>query len=304
MNCLRPFKRKVEKYGKEIFIPCNKCLPCRINKTREWTQRLMNESQYSSSSYFLTLTYRDEDLPIDENGNCYVCKKDIQDFFKRLRKKYPNSPIRYFCGSEYGEQFGRSHYHLIVFNLPADILQPSVDYVPGMPLTKTHKGFESYINRSLNDVWQKGYVTIGEVNRQRISYCAQYFVTKQRVPEGYVENFNLMSRRPGIGIQYVEEFKEYARFKNLHSVRTDRGSFIKLPRYYDKKIYTDEERVERWTSNVDEINKRVLSDPIFKKSVVYSSYFDNYDIVPSDDMEVREKIAESNYKLTHSKDIH
>jgi hypothetical protein len=42
-------------------------------------------------------------------------KRDLQLFFKRLRKAYPDVKLRYFACGKYGEQFARPHYHVILF---------------------------------------------------------------------------------------------------------------------------------------------------------------------------------------------
>lgn len=57
----------------------------------------------------------------------YPCvkKRDVQNFFKRLRINWFRSgisigkkPLRYVCFAEYGTHYGRPHYHLILWNVP------------------------------------------------------------------------------------------------------------------------------------------------------------------------------------------
>lgn len=144
------------------------------------------------------------------------------------------------------------HYHAIIYNLPDSALEPCSSWVKGMALWKK----ESMINRTINDIWKRGFVTIGELTRKRCGYCAKYFVDKQEVDPILVPNFNLMSRRPGIGLAHVENIKEKVRYFNSTSLLTDNGKYISMPRYYQKKIYSDEERSERWHEHIDEINER------------------------------------------------
>lgn len=144
------------------------------------------------------------------------------------------------------------HYHAIIYNLPDDALEPCSSWVKGKGLWKK----DSMINRRLNDIWKRGFVTIGELTRQRCGYCAKYFVDKQEVDPIQVPNFNLMSRRPGIGLKHVENIKDKVRYFNSTSLLTDNGKYISMPRYYQKKIYSDEERSERWHDNIDDINAR------------------------------------------------
>lgn len=257
MQCLHPFKKRL-KSGEELYLPCGKCINCRINKRREWTTRLLHETYLSESAYFVTLTYDEQSLPYNNYGNMAVCKDDIQKFFKRLRKHYPDNNIRYFCGSEYGDDTGRPHYHLIIFNLPDDVLKPSIHYIKGMPLTKTINGFISLINRKLSDIWGLGFTTIGQVCKERASYCAKYFVDRKTLDPVMTPNFNLMSRKPGIGYEYSQNIKSKVRTYNINSCFTEYGTYVILPRYYRQKIYSEEELKEHYIDKIDEINKKYL----------------------------------------------
>lgn len=268
MNCTNPYFKVLERASdpfnesdKGIHVPCGKCLACRINRRREWTQRLLHEAQSAQSAYFLTLTYDEEHVPIGPSGLPVVDKADVQTFFQDLRNacRDDDCRIRYFLGSEYGE-LGRPHYHAIVYNIPRRFIDdPSKDWMPGLPLTKKSGKFQSLINRRLNDIWKRGFVSIGEFCRQRAGYCAKYFVDKQDHPEGTLPNFNLMSRRPGIGHDYAEAISEKVRYYGLHACLADNGKYLPLPRYYDKQIYSDEERAERLESlDLDELARPVM----------------------------------------------
>lgn len=90
---------------------CGQCLPCRVNRRRIWTHRIMLEAAQYHDNSFVTLTYDEEKLPVDLS----VTPRTLQLFMKRLRKVYPNR-IRYFGVGEYGDQTMRPHYHLALFN--------------------------------------------------------------------------------------------------------------------------------------------------------------------------------------------
>ena len=85
------------------MVPCGKCAACLTNKRKEWTFRLNQELHVSSSSFFITLTYDDEHIPVTEEGLPTFSKRDIQLFIKRLRKN-TNRKISYYIVSEYGEK--------------------------------------------------------------------------------------------------------------------------------------------------------------------------------------------------------
>ena len=59
-----------------IEVPCGRCINCRINRTREWTMRLIQESDSWTNTIFVTLTYQDTALPVDSG----LHKEDLQKF--------------------------------------------------------------------------------------------------------------------------------------------------------------------------------------------------------------------------------
>lgn len=230
-----------------IFVPCGKCLACRINRRREWTLRLLHEEIYSTSSYFVTLTYDDDHVPYDDNGNQCVCKRDVQLWLKRLRKKFGDG-IRYFLNSEYGETFGRPHYHAIVFNLPptfAPDAKTIIRYDRGRKSISFHSSSFEYI-------WGKGNVEFSDATAERCGYCAKYFVDRKEIDEILVPNFSLCSRggrsgQLGIGVRYAGEVSDKVKKVGVNGVLNPHtGHYVSIPRTYRNRIFTDEERQERF----------------------------------------------------------
>ena len=121
-----------ERYIKDyIEIPCGKCIGCRLEYSRQWANRMMLEAKYHSQNWFVTLTYDDLHVPRSYYGDpnsgealpsLTLRKRDIQLFFKRLRKQTGQN-FRYYACGEYGENTHRPHYHFIVFGLELDDLQ-------------------------------------------------------------------------------------------------------------------------------------------------------------------------------------
>jgi len=163
----------------------------------------MLESYLHDSASFVTLTYSDENLPFSEDMYPILCKRDVQLWLKRLRKRFANKEIRYYLAGEYGPKTRRPHYHVILFGLSPDELDPDWFYFDG----KSGPFKPNYCrNTPLYQTWELGVVHIGEANRHSIQYCAGY-VTKKitRKGDGLEPEFQLMSRRPGLGCGAVAE---------------------------------------------------------------------------------------------------
>lgn len=128
MLCRNPFIRdpsgKVfhslnkEDWLKGVPFACGQCLPCRINKRRIWSTRLWLEAMaHADNLPMLTLTYSDDELPYSVDGLPTLCKRDVQLFLKRVRKKLHPIKLRYYCAGEYGEHTYRPHYHILFFGV-------------------------------------------------------------------------------------------------------------------------------------------------------------------------------------------
>lgn len=222
-----------------IPFPCGQCLACRINKRRVWTLRLMLENYYHENACFVTLTYRDDDLPFNLcSGVPVLEKRDCQLWLKRLRKHFSGAGIRYYLAGEYGTRNKRPHYHAILFGIGPEQLDTQFFLYGGK--SGGEKGLEKR-STPLSKTWPYGMVHVGEVTRQSIQYVAGY-VTKKftKKGDGYVPEFSLMSRKPGIGSQAVDEIAAVLKQYNLEE-RTKRqlridGKTWPLGRYLQGKL--------------------------------------------------------------------
>lgn len=215
--CRRPFIRvrdglssKVRVYRPDIDVKeglpfgCGQCLACRINKRRQWTLRLLLEYTQHEKGTFCTLTYSPENLPLhpdDTDGSQGVlCKRDVQLFLKRLRKRFPDDKIRFYCAGEYGpNNTHRPHYHLILFGISPDELDPDWFFFRGRSGPCPEQG--GMRKTPLYELWQYGIVHVGEVNEDSIGYVAGYVTSKlTRKGDGRTPEFALMSRMPGLGL--------------------------------------------------------------------------------------------------------
>ena len=100
MQCTNPSIIRNPKYDfgrtdqpQGLLVPCGKCMACRIAKTREWTVRMMNESNCHDKNVYVTLTYSDDYLPEDLS----LSKREAQLFLKRLRKSIEPPKIKSTC---------------------------------------------------------------------------------------------------------------------------------------------------------------------------------------------------------------
>lgn len=223
MQCTSPVK--IGKDGQEMLVPCCKCVSCRIARCREWSIRVLHESEFHENSVFVTLTYDDENLPKSNS----IEKAVLQRFFKRLRKRYLNRHIRYFACGEYGKDTFRAHYHSIIFGIGLD------DFIP----FKKINGKMLYRHPS----WSFGHIFVGDVNYQSARYVANYMNKYYLRPEGLelgsnmVRPFQLMSK--GLGLGYC--LLNANQIKDNMNI-TLNGKSVGIPRYYKKKIgiMTDE----------------------------------------------------------------
>lgn len=170
-----------------IDLPCGKCIGCRADQSLMWSVRCYHESTLHDKTSFITLTYSDELLPPDGK----LVKSDLQKFFKRIRKDYPPRSLRYFACGEYGDKTNRPHYHAILFG--ENFLNDRLDINENL-----------YTSQTLQNYWKYGHVSIAPVTMASICYVCGYVTKKMDDPD----TFNLMSRRPGIGHDWLTRYHD------------------------------------------------------------------------------------------------
>jgi len=116
MRCQHPFVR-----DGCLAFPCGRCVECRVRRSEQVARRLELElmacedatSDYSS---FVTLTYAPEFLPAGGS----LQGRDCRLYELRLRSAVARAGGPRFriarCG-EYGDRFGRPHFHLMLLGL-------------------------------------------------------------------------------------------------------------------------------------------------------------------------------------------
>lgn len=190
MLCQKPFMVGVLPCG------CGRCMPCRINRRRLWSTRLLLESVSHASSSFVTLTYQPDAVPKDGS----LRPDHVQAWLKRLRKIISPQKIRYFVSGEYGDHSERPHYHAILFGYNG-CLQGRTDHTVKRCCTQCEL---------IRTTWKLGGVDLGDVNEDTCSYVAGY-VTKKMMSKddprlkGRHPEFARMSLRPGIGAAAISD---------------------------------------------------------------------------------------------------
>lgn len=217
----------------KLELPCGQCIGCRLDYARQWALRCMLEAKQWKDNIFLTLTYDDEHLT-----SASLVPEDLTKFMKDLRRQwqyhYGIDEIRFFACGEYGELYTRPHFHIIVFNCP----------VPDKKLFKTFRGVRYYESDHISRIWDKGFITIGEVTFESCAYVARYVIKKQKGKgsKEYYENLGVMpefvrmSRRPGIAREWYEANKDKIYETDEIFLSDGKGNLrqLKPARYFDR----------------------------------------------------------------------
>lgn len=224
-----------------VNVACGKCYNCLRRRINQWAFRLIQEDRRSTSTYFITLTYDTDHVPLTKMCNLTLKKDDLQKFFKRLRyyhskdgmylseikkgKSTDRKPIKYYACGEYGGLFGRPHYHAIIFNAFPDQFEKA---------------------------WTAGNIQFREADTASIFYTLKYIEKKESKQWHYdqdvIPEFALRSK--GLGSNYITEETKKHHTSDLDNNYVQSDKFkIALPRYYAKAFWPDGERDANGNSN-------------------------------------------------------
>lgn len=262
--------------GRDIKLPCGQCIGCRIERSKQWAIRLMHEASNHERNSFITLTYSDETLlsrssAAAEDGSASLAAvksapspsyrdhtythakprahadslvmRDVQLFMKRLRRELttrnPSARVRFYLVGEYGDRFGRPHYHIALFG---------EDFSDDRYPWRTDGLYKVHRSSRLEKLWPWGNSEIGELTLESAAYIARYVMKKvngkkkdehyqRETPNGTIywitPEFALMSRRPGIGRDWLTN---YLKDVYPHDHVVINGQKMRPPRYYDKLL--------------------------------------------------------------------
>ncbi len=251
-----------EAVGFKISLPCGQCIGCRLEKSRQWAMRCVHEASLYDDNCFLTLTYNDENLPVDGSLN----KEHWKGFMKRLRARFPEHKIRYYHCGEYGERYMRPHYHACIFNF---------DFIDKV-FFKTTNGQKLYTSATLEQVWPWGFSTIGSVTFESAAYVARY-IMKKVTGEKADEHYKRVNPETGEIVDLVPEYTTMSRGGNVKGeanlggigsgwfsrfsgdVFPDdcvviRGKEMKPPKFYDE-LYEIDDPIAYATMKADRVRE-------------------------------------------------
>lgn len=259
-------------FFKVYDIPCGKCELCRVDMRYSKALRIMLEAEsWPESSYFITLTFDNDHL-----GNGELDHNEWSQFIKNFRQKFCQAKYcnlrdrggknhgreysktfkkikQVMCG-EYGDQFGRKHFHGIIFN------HQFTD--------ATFTGFYSkknnpiYTSPSLAETWGKGSVQIEKVTFDLALYVGAYVTDLHDEPEANHGHKKKQYGRfgKGIGLEWISKYWNdvliSGRVKTL-----DRD--YPVPRYFLKKIEEmfpneyERHRREKWLKSL-KLKKKLI----------------------------------------------
>lgn len=265
-----------------VQLPCGQCLGCRLDYAREWADRLLMELQYhdQSNCYFVTLTYDPAHIDhlLSDQGFASLCKKDLQDFMKRLRRKVnlcyhydddgqpilyqrglnkglpklfydeTKNKVRFYACGEYGseDKTHRPHFHLILFDGYLDKELPDGS-IYGMDfLKRSGLGYNYYSSELLRELWPFGYNVVANVTWESCCYTARYMMKKLKggdadvyFERGLTPPFSLCSRKPGLAQPFYEDHRDFTEVSYYTLGSSDGSRTVYPPSYFTRLLEKD-----------------------------------------------------------------
>lgn len=225
-------------------FPCRKCIPCLLRRQKAWVSRLVEELYQHDFNYFVTLTYDDANIPIDENGEFCFNKQHFIKLNMDMRKRFQQGKLRnpvsdiilgspdflelpkdvkykYYLTTEYGPTTYRPHAHGVWYGLPGDI---------------------NLVTVLFRTLWPYGFVSVLPAAEGAAGYISKYLVSDGVGKDSYHGNgmppFSLMSK--SLGLEYARRMGVWHRADPKRMYTQRHGSKGTMDRYLKHKIYSEE----------------------------------------------------------------
>lgn len=231
-DCLFPLYLPIDGHHEKLRVRCGHCINCKIQRSREWSNRLEMEAQYWNDICFVTLTYNDDNLPLHivDGSLIYgemelerrpdlrtvffptLCSDHLTLFLKRLRKRLDHK-IRYYAVGEYGTRLGRPHIHIMFFGLAG---------------TARDK-------RLIEECWKYGFVDVRPFFKETCVYIAGYVQKKLYGKDRYMFKLpEFMRCSQHLGEQWLLD--HMSSIDDEHPYISIHGYKYGLPRCFRKKL--------------------------------------------------------------------
>lgn len=200
-----------------FLVPCGKCISCLRVRQQQLAFRAEWEALDPSNCVilFCTFTYAPEYLLDNE-----LSVIDMQRYIRRLRKSLPGVRVKYLICGEYGELYGRKHYHAILY-------------------------FDSFIDyHYVGDAWPFGIVDIAPFTSARAGYVAKYSVKQigSSVDNEHIKQpFILISNE--LGFHFLRLYGDYCREEFITSWSNLSGYQVALPRIFMERLFPPSDKV-------------------------------------------------------------
>lgn len=293
-----------------FIVPCGKCLGCRLDRARMWSDRMALELDHWKKGMFITLTYNEDNVPLNSEGYRSLNKNDWVLFMKRLRKhfevkeKFFNEDTRrwntrvtsrkefkFFACGEYGSHTFRPHMHACLFGL-------SLEDFSDRKLKGVNELKQAYyISEEFSKIWDKGFVILSDISYQTMNYVARYIVKKvagetdKYITENKVEpEWQLMSRRPGLGALYLEDHPE---LKDIDYFNLPGKQKMPMPTFLINKLEKD------FPDRYNELKIKRMSSA---KISAMNSILD-YDYLYRDNLQIQQSFKKLDTKILQEREL-
>lgn len=198
------------KYGQKTLIP-TRAIDLKIAKQEQGRKRITKK--WKAEQHDRSLQGFMKRLRQNQKRNW---EKGIDSFLHRINK---DDKIKFYAAGEYGEERGRPHYHLVIFN--------ATEY-------------------NIRLSWTLGAIHILPANKQTIAYLMKYLdkqLGNEKVWKAEPE-FNIMSE--GIGNNYITKMKSWHKSNIDVLYVTNRNNVkIPMPKIYRLKIFDEQDRKDQ-----------------------------------------------------------
>ncbi|WVR22114.1 MAG: replication initiation protein [Malazfec virus 2] len=232
-----------------VKTECGECIECLQRKANDWKVRMYEECKVRPNGRFVTLTFSNESIKelCEKKATKYwdglghltgydvdngIASRAVYLWLERCRKKLKRQP-RHWLVTELGHEGTENiHLHGIVWDDDYETVRGEWKY--GI-IWDGYENKESYVNEATVN-----YI-IGYVNKRDELH-------KHYKPKVYASK--------GIGAAYIEgvnKFKHSYRGNRTQDwYTTKEGYKIAMPKYYRRKLYSDEEREDLWMTRLNE----------------------------------------------------